>query len=49
MFPAFTFAGALADSLFWPTFVVNSAVWASAITLGIRAMRSRQRLSRVRA
>ena len=41
MFPAFTFVGTLADRLFWPIFVVNSAVWASAITLGLRAMRSR--------
>ena len=33
MFPAFSVAGALADRWFWPTFVVNSALWASVATL----------------
>jgi len=33
MFPTFAVAGSLADRWFWPTFVVNSVLWASAATV----------------
>jgi len=36
MFPTFWLAGALADRWFLITFVVNSVLWASAVTWAVR-------------
>ena len=43
MFPTFSLAGQLADRWFWTTFVVNSALWASAGTWLFRRLGARGR------